>query len=101
LWIISANNSVTNVQPLSLDPAIRIYPNPANDYLLVASANGTMGEGAACIYDIAGKLVQKQNLNFSGAAQEQAVFVGALDKGVYFIRVETAGGTSAKPFIKN
>jgi hypothetical protein len=70
--------------------AVMVYPNPVKDQLNIVS-NGNITK--IIITDANGKVVYNglnQTVNFS-----------SFSKGVYFVKVETAQGTSNTKFIKN
>ncbi|MEI6433850.1 MAG: T9SS type A sorting domain-containing protein [Bacteroidota bacterium] len=69
---------------------VMIYPNPVKDQLNIVT-NGTIRN--ISITDFSGKTI------FKGISQ--CVDISALNKGVYFVKVETAQGISNTKFIKN
>jgi hypothetical protein len=69
---------------------VMVYPNPVKDQLNIVT-NGNITK--ITITDANGKVVyngMNQTVNFS-----------SFSKGVYFVKVETAQGTSNTKFIKN
>ncbi|MBI3512125.1 MAG: T9SS type A sorting domain-containing protein [Bacteroidetes bacterium] len=99
-WIISANNVVNYVVPNFSDPGLVVNPNPATDHLVVSSGNGSTGSGIVNIYDVSGRVVFQYNLTFNGTAQQQNIFVGNLDKGMYVLVIDTDQGKLTQRFVK-
>lgn len=72
-------------------PGVSVYPNPTMDALYITGGKVTEVE----ITDMAGQTVFNQKIN------EQKVNIATLAKGVYIIRLITAGGTAAQRFVKD
>lgn len=100
LWIISANNTVSSVQQLSVDASVSIYPNPANEQLFIYSGNANTGKGTMKIYDVSGRLVQENELQFNGTNSQQSVSIAGLNSGAYLVVIETAQGNVTERFVK-
>lgn len=98
-WIISANNQVNGVRSVSLDYSISLYPNPANDEIFLKAGNGISGNARYTIYDAQGKRVMQNELIFSGT-NEQKIFTGGMNSGLYLVVVETENGVWGKRFVK-
>ena len=73
----------------------KIYPNPANDRLTIAT-EANMEEIA--IYDIYGRTVRQQ---VNETTSQQVIDVADLENGIYFINIKTDKGNIVKRFIKN
>lgn len=67
-------------------PQLNVYPNPASDYVNVASENGIMSE--VQVYDLTGRLVYVENPE----AEYATINVNALVDATYFIRIIYADG---------
>ena len=63
------------------EPALKVYPNPAGNYLQIS--NLTLSKGPVSIYNTSGVMVKRIQSN-SGS---QHVDVSDLPKGLYFVRV--------------
>lgn len=74
--------------------SIKLYPNPANSFITITSANNNLRSGFV-IYDINGREITSGTLQDSNTTVNVASFA----KGVYFIKL-TESGTTLK-FIKN
>jgi hypothetical protein len=81
--------------PLSLKPdpglsaAINIYPNPAEDYILVTLNTGL--KGSISIFDVLGKEVIRRELEPGGSTR---IDISSLSRGTYIARIVTADGNS-------
>ncbi|UAY55144.1 T9SS type A sorting domain-containing protein [Arachidicoccus terrestris] len=71
------------------DAAVKLYPNPAHDYIYIGGITGT-----ATVFDFAGRQVLRTNITSDD--QTVKVPIQNLAKGIYFVRI---GGRQFK-FIK-
>ncbi|AFL80477.1 hypothetical protein Aeqsu_0976 [Aequorivita sublithincola DSM 14238] len=77
--------------------SISIFPNPVNSELFINSKN-SVGNLILKIFNIEGKLLSTQNLEFE---KQAAVNVSNLSSGIYFLNIEDENGnTTVKKFIK-
>lgn len=67
-------------------PQLNIFPNPASDYVNIASENGVMSE--IQVYDLTGRLVLVENPN----AEYATMNINALVDATYFVRIIYADG---------
>jgi hypothetical protein len=65
------------------DGGIKIYPNPAKDFVIVESSNQL--QGAYEIYDLAGKLLQSGQLNKTN--NQSIAFINPHSPGFYLLRL--------------
>ena len=73
--------------------ALRVYPNPAADYVCVAAGEGA---GIVRVTSLAGTLLVEQEV----AGGECRIDLSALPQGIYLITVETAGGVETQQLMK-
>lgn len=99
-WIISANNTINNVQQLEIDNSISIYPNPSADQLMISFGNNFAGNAQLKITDAAGKLVLEKALLLSTSTNQNSVDISALATGVYFVSVVTEKETFTMKLVK-
>ncbi len=79
-----------------------IYPNPVKNELNVSINAEKITKGSYVIVDIAGKVLQQNNLNLVAGDNNMSLNVSALSSGIYHIRIMTeAGETKTAQFIKN
>ncbi|GCD79912.1 CHRD domain-containing protein [Schleiferia thermophila] len=79
--------------------AIKIYPNPAAEWLNVQIENTFDKNSFLSISDVTGKIVYSQQLP-SGSAIVHKINVQNLNSGVYIIKVQTSNKAIQKKFVK-
>jgi len=72
---------------------LSVYPNPTTDFLIVA---WNQNVGTAQITDLKGQILATQFLQKG----KNTLLVGDLQKGAYFIQIQTEEGFSTQKFIK-
>jgi len=72
-----------------------IYPNPANNNIVVENSSFTKGE-TITVCDIQGQQLLKQPMQQS----KTYIDISAFSKGIYFIKVENEKGIAVKKFVK-
>ena len=73
-------------------PAIRIYPNPASDILNVTISEQRSETCFVDIMDMAGRIVMSEQVYRDETTRQFSL--NALSKGIYFVRVRNARGTT-------
>ncbi|HLP54956.1 MAG TPA: T9SS type A sorting domain-containing protein [Fluviicola sp.] len=76
----------------------QIYPNPASD-LVNIDFQGTGGNYAVTITDLAGRTVATQNIENAEGAQHVAVAVNELKAGNYIVTIKTDGAVSTQKVV--
>lgn len=80
--------------------SIKLYPNPANEYIDVqCTMNDVQLEGIEVI-DVYGKIVRAFVGSNNHFPLQTRINVSGLDSGIYFVRVTTDKGTVVKKFVK-
>ncbi|MGB3949221.1 MAG: T9SS type A sorting domain-containing protein, partial [Bacteroidia bacterium] len=74
------------------------YPNPANEILNISFDGNLSGDLVLSIYDVAGKLIKKEN--YSNAANAVQVKTDELLSGVYFYELSNGKESVRNKFIK-
>lgn len=75
-------------------PSLNVYPNPVNDRLMVdVPGNGVV---VILLYDANGTLV----LKIEAPDLSSGVDVSDLDRGIYFLRIETSEGAVTRKVVK-
>ena len=94
---VSKSVTITNtaVKTLSNQLGVKIYPNPANDFITIET-NENSKNGAYYLLDINGKIIQHAVLN-----KLQTIEITSLPSGIYFIKLEIAGKIAYEKFVKN
>ncbi len=80
---------------------MRVFPNPAANYLSIQTKAGQSGKAAVSIISGTGQIVYKSDHTI---ASESIVYldVKKLSAGNYFVRIKTADGTTTNlPFVKH
>ncbi len=99
-WIISANNTINNINQLTIENSISVYPNPSVDMLMIEFGNSFSGDAQLKITDADGKLVLEKSIVLSTTTNQNRIDVSALVTGVYFVSVETREETYTMKFVK-
>lgn len=97
-WIISANNQVNEVQELSIDQSLTVYPNPAGGDLYIDAGNALSGDAEYFVYDAQGKQILQGYFVLSAVPQK--LFVGGLAPGVYCLRIKHDDENRVTTFVK-
>lgn len=86
---------LVDVSGFNLNKPIRIFPNPASNYLIIE--NNFTGKAHLTIKDISGKHVLKSNLNIAAIQQKD---ISKLPPGIYFIAIENENSSNTYRLIK-
>lgn len=91
---------VTNVNNyLNHNDFISLYPNPANDYINLSSAQSIQGNFSVDITDVIGQTVERLSYNSLSSGEQKQIYVGSLAKGIYLIKVNIEGTEHIKKII--
>jgi len=98
----TANSLLSNglTSNLNQREAVLAYPNPFVDYVTVRlDIPQNVGRFTLAIVDAAGRIVQKQEFkDVPAGTWQKDLRLGALNKGIYFIRVYGLPGSQVKTF---
>jgi len=83
-------NETKKVAPKSFSK-VNIYPNPADEYIVIDLLIGNVEGARVDIYDIQGR--QIKTFNIDGQKQQQILSVKDIPTGVYLIRTYCGGKT--------
>ena len=92
---LSGEDDENNEKEIVVENKIRIYPNPAVDYLNI-SLPGFAGQMNVLVYELNGRLVK--NLTITG----ENIFylpLSKLNSGMYIIRMDWIGGTQSERIV--
>jgi len=78
--------------------SLKVYPNPASHILNIKSGSGSIGNANLKIYDLNGRLVSNQPLDFNVVQQ---IDVSPFQPGVYLLKVENSSVNISKKLIIN
>ena len=79
----------TSIADVKSKNNLNLYPNPAQDKLLIATDNGIHPQAQLYIFDSFGKLVYSQKINNN--SQNIEIDIQNLPSGLYFIRMTLRG----------
>lgn len=77
---------------------IEIYPNPANDHIFIRSELDGQKSGSLVIYDLTGKRILEQELNFE-SDHEERVDIADYPPGHYTLKILVNGNFTYYPLI--
>ena len=78
------------------------YPNPVNDYMTIQLYQPLDGDLIFGIYDIAGKLIAKQEIKSSlNGVSKHFINTAELSTGTYILNIHAGGYSQTLKFIKN
>jgi Zn-dependent metalloprotease len=81
----------------SLDAAVKIYPNPANEMLYIEAPLNGNNLVTVSVYSVIGKLVYQENYTTTG--QAHSVNLSSIQaEGVYFIKLQSGSETITRKF---
>lgn len=91
--ITITNLATLSINEVSLEDSFSIYPNPANDFIII---NNTDWIKSKTIYSITGQLVKKE------ANQNEKIDISNLQQGLYLLEIETTNNQKVtKKIVKN
>lgn len=76
--------------------SVKVYPNPADHILNIQSLSGSIGKANLKIYDLNGRLVSNQPLDFN---ELQQIDVSQLQSGIYLLKLENSAVNISKKLI--
>ena len=93
VWLNSDVNS--SINPASQQLAVRVFPNPASDFLWIDTPS-TLENYKASIFDLHGRLVLQHN----GIGSQRGIDISNLQKGTYLLRLYGGAFHGAVKFVK-
>ncbi len=89
--------SVLGVDDNSLETGITLYPNPAQNQVVLSNASNIL-LNKATMYDVNGKLVNTVDL--TNMSTEKTIDISKLASGVYIVQIESENASVVKRLIK-
>lgn len=86
-----------SVGQLSTLPGVRLYPNPATDYVQLEGIETIQGSKSIVLTGISGAVILKQEV---AAGQSVRIPTAQLAAGVYLLQVQTASGNAQFKVVK-
>lgn len=99
---ITLPSTTVAASPISTEPALHIFPNPAHDAVHVSCVFDAAGAVQASLYDAAGRIAQQWSLGTQkgGRMDVSLRFAPALPPGQYLLRLESGGQAMSEALIK-
>lgn len=91
---------VTAVNDYSGVTNLSVFPNPSSDRLNISFITNEVSSIECKILDMTGKLLYSKHIEADGGMVEESVNVSDFATGIYFLRIETAKGTTVEKFVK-
>lgn len=82
------------------DKSLRLYPNPAQDQLLVLLQNGAKGSLGLRVLDINGREVLRKSSYSMTNTYEGVIPVHRLEEGIYILQIQTESTMISQKFVK-
>ena len=95
-WIVKLNNSV-GINEHTLSSNIKLFPNPVGNFLNVEFPFLINDKVSISILNPIGEIIQENNLRLNN----EAINVGNLKQGIYFLKVLAGDNYFTAKFIKN
>ncbi|TAL65090.1 MAG: T9SS type A sorting domain-containing protein [Bacteroidetes bacterium] len=92
-------NAITGIRDIHLRSEVRLYPNPAVDWLILQT-EGNLMDSEVTIFDITGKTVMLFKKPES-SGDGMRIDIGSLNTGIYFVRVKSDSGIVSGKFLKS
>jgi hypothetical protein len=88
---IGSGSLIARMETENAEPAISVYPNPANESFRVNIISGSNGNGSIAIYDLSGKLVSEQSSTLTEGLNNITLSSASLQDGLYMVSVTAEG----------
>ncbi|HSH51260.1 MAG TPA: T9SS type A sorting domain-containing protein, partial [Bacteroidales bacterium] len=83
-------------KPLENNVAIKVYPNPATDYIYISFESDEIKSVLIELYDLEGKIVLKEKWHHSEGAYK--INLSGLSSSQYFLRISGISGKTVETF---
>jgi PKD repeat protein len=89
--MIALKGTVTGIEELTVEPTIKLWPNPASDILNIRYSGKFQPEITIEICDVMGKRVSAENIQNVSDGQEIGINTWSLKPGIHICRISAAG----------
>jgi len=89
------NTTTPIFKDLNQEVDLSIYPNPATDQITLTISSDMLVPAMVKLYDLKGRLIQKQNLRLFDGEQQVNMDVSNLSSGVYPVQIDSPRGILA------
>jgi hypothetical protein len=94
-------DGISPVKYTNDDSKLRIFPNPASDYITFALTDFGVDNFLVRIYTLNGQLVFSESFNNGSDIIRQKIQIYDLDENVYLLTIDAAGKKFSKTFVKS
>lgn len=95
LWQVTVNENA------DIAPSVAVFPNPAQDIIIVQYENVNSGNLDFTVTDIQGRIVYSDHEKNAGSAGFKQIDVSNFSPGIYFVSVRNEAGTVVSKFVIN
>jgi aminopeptidase N len=87
LWILTKTKTSQKIVTNAVADNIKIYPNPAPDYIHILLQNPTASQLRIQLFNSLGQVLRKQQISLSGRDETIDIPVASLPRGIYWLQV--------------
>ena len=84
----------------SITSEVKVYPNPATEFLKINFSSSKFGDATISIYNIFGQEIKKQKVKIEKGTTEIEMPIDNLSEGMYFCNLIIDSKRSSLKFIK-
>lgn len=95
MWKVLPSTGVTDVVTMQ---DVKLYPNPANNYIVVKGVLENPSATKISIYNTVGQLVYSKEYAAGGSIFAEVVHIDGLSNGIYFMNIANEGQSITKEF---
>jgi hypothetical protein len=96
---IAVGDNILGLQSFSLNNSITLFPNPAQDQIVISCEQGELIR-VIDIYNVLGEKVYNQQLQSLSSKLQTTINISNLSNGVYFVKVQGAQNKWVGKFLK-
>lgn len=93
-------NVNVGIEEQELQEEFKVYPNPANEFIYIEPSTKKASNANVSILNNLGQIVSTSHLD-AKTNGVQKIFIGELDKGVYFLKIDRGSEVSGQKIIIN
>ena len=97
---VHVSSTVSADYRIAEDVSFALYPNPSSDFVQITSTALGSQSVIVQLIDMSGKVLNVSEGQLHEINSSLSEYTSGLDKGVYFVKIEVAGRSVTKKFIK-
>ena len=102
LYTIAVSNPVVGIEDyINISDNVNLFPNPAEDQVMVTLNNNQLGKVDISIVDFTGRTIQSVVTSKVGTSFSHVLGIQDLEKGSYFVIVKQNNNRATKMLLKN